>query len=294
MIQTIHGAGLEELSKPELRDRALGLLEGGDVVHLPDLRFGLRTEEEVFLDPTTVVKRPSRARDTGRPTLLYDSTTRRLRGGNLKGVARGDIQVMMDRFAGWARDLVLALFPGYERALETEYTTFRPCARSRVQGLHVDATIGRPTQGRAWLRVFTNINAGGHPRIWHVGEHFEPFARRFVPRMPAVVRETIPGSGWLVEKLGFSHGRPNAYDLTMRRLRDLMKQDKEYQRTAPRTIFEFAPGSTWIAFTDLVLHGAREGQHSLDQSWLLPVSGMRDPERSSLRILERLTGRSLS
>jgi len=294
VIHTVHAASLADLSKPEVRDRALDVLEGGDVIHLPDLNFSLEKEEEIFLDPSTVVRRPSRARDTGRPTLIYESTRKKLRGGNLRGVARSDVQAMMDRFAGWAHDLVFALFPGYASALETEYTTFRPCARSVVQGLHVDATIGRPTQGRAWMRVFTNVNVGGHPRVWHVGEHFEPFARRFLPQMPGEVRETIPGSGWIVEKLGFSHGRPNAYDLTMRRLRDLMKKDKEYQRTAPRTIFEFPPGSTWIAFTDLVLHGAREGQHSLDQSWLMPVSGMRDPQRSSLRILERLTGRSLA
>ena len=35
------------------------------------------------------------------------------------------------------------------------------------------------------------------------------------------------------------------------------------------------------------------GQHSLDQTFYLPVEAMNDPSRSSLRILERLTGKAL-
>ena len=42
-----------------------------------------------------------------------------------------------------------------------------------------------------------------------------------------------------------------------------------------------------------VLHGAMSGQHSLDQTFYLPVEAMNDPSRSSLRILERLTGEAL-
>jgi hypothetical protein len=70
-------------------------------------------------------------------------------------------------------------------------------------------------------------------------------------------------------------------------------RDKEYQRTAPHKVVEFPTGSSWIAITDLVLHGAVSGQHSLDQTFYLPVEAMNDPSHSSLRILERLTGETL-
>jgi hypothetical protein len=55
----------------------------------------------------------------------------------------------------------------------------------------------------------------------------------------------------------------------------------------------FPTGSAWIAITDLVLHGASSGQHSLDQTFFLPAEAMREPALSSLRILERLSGRNL-
>ncbi|SFM20712.1 Kdo hydroxylase family protein [Nitrosomonas communis] len=31
------------------------------------------------------------------------------------------------------------------------------------------------------LRIFTNINPANGPRIWQLGEPFEPFMRRFLP-----------------------------------------------------------------------------------------------------------------
>jgi hypothetical protein len=32
----------------------------------------------------------------------------------------------------------------------------------------------------------------------------------------------------------------------------------------------------------------------MEQTWMLPVAGMREPERSPLRMLERMTGRVLT
>jgi hypothetical protein len=69
-----------------------------------------------------------------------------------------------------------------------------------------------------------------------------------------------------------------------------MKEDTAYQSAAPQLPFDFPPGSTWMAFTDQVSHAAMSGQHQLEQTFLLPVDAMLDPERSPLRILERLKG----
>lgn len=291
MIEIFEAKDLTELAT--VRERIQEILENGSVVHLPNLEFALNSREREIVDPERLLSlRFRNARNSGRPTLLFYQRTGRLRGGTLKGVANSDLKDLMNRFADWARHLVWTLLPNSTDQLEQEFTTFRPCARNRTQPLHMDAAIARPTQGRCMLRVFRNVNGGGVPRVWHVGGHFESGAKIFAPLLPAKVRERIPGASALFHLLGISKGPATAYDHTMRRLRDLMTTDKEFRSSAPRTVVEFPPGSTWLAFTDLALHGAVSGQHSLDQTFLMNPAGMRDPNRSSLRILERLTGRT--
>lgn len=292
MIELFAAKDLTELVA--VREHAREILENGGVVHLPNLAFELTLREQEIVDPERRLSlRFGNARNSGRPTLLFYQRTGRLRGGALKGVPSNDLKGMLNRFADWARYLVLTLLPNSADQLEQEFTTFRPCARSKTQALHMDAALARPTQGRCMLRVFRNVNGGGVPRVWQVGGHFESSAERFAPRLPAKVRERIPGASALFYLLGISKGPATTYDHTMRLLRELMTTNKEFQGSAPRMTVEFPAGSTWLAFTDLALHGAISGQHSLDQTFLMNPVGMRDPNRSSLRILERLTGRTL-
>ena len=141
------------------------------------------------------------------------------------------------------------------------------------------------------LRVFTNINPVGRLRVWQLGEPFEPFVQRFLPGVH------VKGPSWfskLLARLGIVDGVKTKYDQYIAALRALGMRDKEYQSSAPRKLMEFPAGSSWIALTDLVLHGAISGQHSLDQTFYLPVEAMNDPARSPLRILERLTGEALT
>ena len=74
---------------------------------------------------------------------------------------------------------------------------------------------------------------------------------------------------------------------------DRMKADLAYQKDVPQTAIDFPAGSTWIAFTDRVSHAAMAGQYQLEQTFLLPVDAMQQPERSPLRILERIKQRPL-
>jgi hypothetical protein len=139
--------------------------------------------------------------------------------------------------------------------------------------------------------VLTNVAPQGEPRVWQFGdEGFEPFAQRLLPR----VRRQIPASGWLMQRLGITRGRRKPYDDMMRQLRNMTKVDDEYQRDAPRKVLAFPAGSTWIVFTDQVLHGALAGQHAFEQTFLLDVEAMREPTRSPLRILEHLAERKLA
>jgi hypothetical protein len=49
--------------------------------------------------------------------------------------------------------------------------------------LHVDSFPSNPTRGQRILRVFTNINQEGKPRVWRTGEPFEAVAAKMVPQI---------------------------------------------------------------------------------------------------------------
>jgi hypothetical protein len=84
------------------------------------------------------------------------------------------------------------------------------------------------------------------------------------------------------------------YDALMLQLHDCMKGDEAFQKDSPQSRVDLPAGSTWLAFTDQVSHAATSGQHQLEQTFLLPVAAMKNPERSPLRALERLKGRRLA
>jgi len=80
----------------------------------------------------------------------------------------------------------------------------------------------------------------------------------------------------------------------MLRLHDAGKLDAAYQADAPRADLSFAAGTTWLCFTDQVLHAALAGHCALEQTFHLPIAAMTRPERSPLGVLERLAGRPLT
>jgi hypothetical protein len=139
------------------------------------------------------------------------------------------------------------------------------------------------------LRVFSNINPHGVPRVWRVGEPFEELARRFLPRIP----RPVPGSAALMRALHITKSRRSEYDHIMLQLHDRMKKDEDYQRNAPQERVELPPGCTWIVFSDQVSHAAMSGQHMLEQTFHLPVAALHEREATPLGVLERLRGRRL-
>ena len=104
----------------------------------------------------------------------------------------------------------------------------------------------------------------------------------------------LTGSALLLRALRVTKSRRSAYDALMLQLHDRMKQDLDFQRECEQERVDFPAGTTWMTFTDQVGHAAMAGQYQLEQTFLLPVDAMADPERSPLRILERLKGRRLA
>lgn len=294
-----------DLSSPAVRHGALEILENGGLVVLLGSGFELTpSERDLIVNTRHMVTGIDDAdiRD-GRPTIIYEPWRGKIKKRNYAHArgrfsrtdiapgVRQPLEAMMARFGTWATGLIAELFPTYPPALTQDRITYRPHERSALQPLHIDSSYGYPTEGRGMFRLFCNIDPSGRPRVWQIGEPFEAFARRFIAGVQ--LREN---RWWesLLDRLKVRRGRRSLYDETIAELRRLGKRDKAYQQAAPREIVQFPSGSSWLAITDLVPHGAVSGRHSLDQTFFLPASGMSNPHRSSLYILERLTGRQLA
>jgi len=266
----------------------LETIENGGIIFLPQSGFALTDrEKEIMLDANiTQPTRRERTSRNARPTVVFDPALRKIVKGRIRKPERDELEAMMTRYSEWAKNLLAELLPSYSPNLVRDRITFRPCVRTTTQGLHVDASYGRPSEGRGMLRVFCNVNPRGQPRKWHIGEHFEPYANRFLGS--AKVKGTSRVEQ-LLASLDIVKGKRTAYDHLLANIRRQAKRDESYQADGPRSFFEFPVGSAWFALTDLVLHGALAGQYSLDQTFFVPIDSMAQPEKSSLRILERLT-----
>ena len=270
----------------DARQAAARALEGGGVLRLPHVSFALTEAERRFLSP---------ACSDGRAKNIS------LERGRLKGAAgSADDQValaaMIARFAACAGDLVATLFPRYSPYVKQARTSYRPqpAAGRRVSWrkddtrLHVDAFPSRPNRGERILRVFSNVNPV-EDRVWRVGEPFEAMAATLLPR----VAGPVPGASALLAALRVTKGRRSLYDHLMLGLHDRAKADLKYQSDCAQETVRFPPGTTWLCFSDQVMHAAVSGQFMLEQTIHLPVSALYDPARSPLAILTRLTGRAL-
>jgi hypothetical protein len=271
------------------QDDLLDRLESGNVLLFERLRFELAPAEQGLLAPSVS--------DGHSKNVAVDPSSGQVSGSALQGAELERLRNMVLRFSAQSRSFLERLLPRYAGKLETRLASYRPVAvvgretsrRKDDARLHVDAFASRPNQGRRILRVFCNVNPEGQPRTWLVGEAFENYAGHFVSR----VRKQLPLEASALRVLGVTKSRRTAYDHLMLGLHDRGKLDEDYQRDAWRERFDFPAGSTWVCFTDQVLHAALGGQYLLEQTFMLPVSAMLHSERSPLRILERLSGRRL-
>jgi hypothetical protein len=271
----------------EVKARALAALEQGGVLFFPKLAFQLSEGEKRFLDASVS--------DGRSKNISLDHTTGKLQASALKGDHARELAAMIERFGSQATCLVHDLLP--YRNVDRARTSFRPV---QVKGrhyskisddrlLHIDAFPSRPMRGRRILRFFTNVAPQGS-RHWHVGQPFEDFARSFLPR----VGPHLPGKSWAYDRLGITRGRRSLYDELMLSLHDAGKLDSQFQQNSPHQRIDFPPGSSWLVFTDQVLHAALGGEFALEQTFHLDVGEMAQPERAPIRVLERLSGRSLA
>ena len=269
------------------------VVEAGEVLRFPYLPFALLESELRFRDPRWADGKAK-------------SISVRWGTGQERGEMRGAVgtatelaalKAMIVRYAEQSEAFALRLFPHYGGHLVRGNTSFRPVNvvgretswRKDDTRLHIDAFPSNPMHGTRLLRVFCNVNPSGEARRWRVGESFEEHARRYLPK----ISKPLPGSAWLMEKTGITKRRRTEYDHVMLQLHDRAKADAEFQRNGPQADVSFAPGTTWVAYSDQVLHAARDGQHMMEQTFYLDTASLQQPDSSPLHTLERLFGRSL-
>jgi len=265
------------------------VLETGGVLCFPKLPFVLSDAEKRFLDTSVS--------DGKAKNISLRGVNDELRGAQGSAEDQAALRAMILRFRSQAESFAERLFPHYKGQLQRGNTSYRPMAvEGRVTSwrkddtrLHVDAFPSNPTRGTRLLRVFTNLNPRGEPRRWRVGEPFEAFAKRFVPKIP----KPLPGSAALLHALHVTKARRTAYDHYMLQLHDRGKADMDWQRSAPQAEVNFAPGTTWVVFSDQVLHAAMGGQFMMEQTFYLPPAGLKQPASAPLAVLERMLGTPL-
>ena len=270
------------------RAKAVDALEHGKVLVLPHLAFAFRDDEKDLFTP---------ALSNGKSKNVSLKSSGELGGTVATGDVARRLAGMIERFASTATRFMEELIPHYAGHLERAPTSYRPVEISGRPSsvikddtrLHVDAFPSRPMRGRRIMRLFTNVNPQGRPRIWHVGEPFEDMAKKIGNR----ASEGSRLHAQLLSTLGITKGERSAYDSLMLALHDGAKRDDVYQKTSPQIEVPFPSGATWICYTDQVMHAALAGQYVLEQTFHLDVDAMARPELSPLKVLERLRGRAL-
>ena len=278
-------------SEAAMRQGAIEALENGEVIYFPYFSFGLEEGENLLLNPDVVPEKKIK-------NISYNPNNQQLKALDESNPYLPALKKMMQRYANFSESVIHQLFPHYESSLVVARTSFRPVEIEGRQApsyrkddtrLHVDAFPSSPNQGRRLLRVFSNINPNGEPRTWRLGDDFESVVNHFQSKLkstPAIFRHAL-------KYLKITKGLRTPYDDLMLLLHDSMKADLNYQKTVKQQTVDLAAGGSWIVYTDQASHAATSGQFCCEQTFMLPVEGMHNPEKSPLKVMERILGKQL-
>lgn len=214
---------------------------------------------------------------------------------------------IMARYSASVAHYLAGFLAPYRERWQLDYASYRPIEeegrdlplRRRNDLLHTDAFPTRPTRGWRILRFFHNI----HPtrtRDWVVGEPFAKIVGHFTPASiapPHPDSSVARGFKQAARAIGLASLVPQwkrtPYDAFMMQLHNAMKEDENFQRTCLREEFQFAPGSSWMVYTETVPHAVLGGQYALEQTFLVDPAAMVTRESSPVAVLERMAGASV-
>jgi hypothetical protein len=218
-----------------------------------------------------------------------------------------ELHAIMRRYSASVEEFLTRFLAPYQRRWTLDYASYRPIEeqgrdlslRRRNDLLHTDAFPTRPTRGWRILRFFHNI----HPtrtRDWVTGEPFAKVVGQFTPGKIAVPQPDnalAHAAKAFAQSVGLGKVIPQwkrtPYDEFMMQLHNTMKEDDAFQAGCVREEVRFAPGSSWMVYTETVPHAVLAGQYALEQTFLVDPAAMVTPESAPVAVLEEMAGAKL-
>lgn len=276
-------------------------LEAGNVLFFPETPFALAGASRDFL------RNLSFAGGAVHKNVAYRPASDRVTGVEADGGQLERVRTILREYSRGVIAFTADLLPQYAASWKLDYASFRPLEEQsrdlplnkRNDLIHTDAFPSRPTNGDLILRVFTNIHLT-KTRNWITADPFRALAGRYA--RDAGLEQIAAGSAGgrflnqsarVLRNLGLPLVARSPYDRFMLRFHDYLKRNDEFQSTCTKYRFAFPPGSTWLAFTDVLPHSVHSGQHALEQTFIIARSSLADPENAPVSILERLCGKPL-
>ena len=305
----LHSIGADALSRPssdsDTRARHwCAQLEAGGILYFPETPVRIPPDDLHFLlgqQQTT---------SSLHKNIAYKPDKDKLSGADEKTAAPAEIERMhqvMRRYSASVEKFLEKFLTPYQRRWRLDYASFRPLEekgrdlpiRRRNDLLHTDAFPTRPTHGWRILRFFHNIHPS-RTRDWVIGEPFGRVVGQFAPAKLALPRPDSPVARTgksLAKVTGLADLVPQwkrgPYDEFMMRLHNTMKEDSAFQASCLREEVQFAPGSSWMVYTETVPHAVLGGQYALEQTFLVDPAVMVERESAPIAILEKIAGAML-
>ncbi len=278
-------------------------LEKGNILFFPSIPFSFPREEIEFL------LKQKQGRSKGRKNIAYKPKENLLSNHDGDPESEERLKEILRLFSERTTKVLTGLLGPYAKEWKLDYASFRPFQekgrnlrlRARNDLLHVDAFPTRPLHGNRILRFFININPT-ESRDWMTTEPFASLAEKFgggkgVPFPKSVgyspFERILRKSKLALQSMGVKTPLRSPYDAFMLKLHNFLKENADFQKDCKKDHWSFPPHSCWAVFTDQVSHAALAGQYALEQTFLIPVSALLFPDRSPLRVLERLSGRNM-
>lgn len=278
-------------------------MEDSHILQFDGTPYDLSTEDIAFL------LEQKDAKSTARKNISFNSKTQVLDGIDSSPAAQ-QLQDVMRRYSQATSDFLQKVLTPYAatwRPGKASYRTEEEKGRelpklSRNDLLHVDALPSQPSNGDRILRCFSNINPV-QPRIWDTAEPLPILAQKYAAEVGFEVGSELPQAAPKRGLLGALKSSLNKkekiinrsdYDTFMMRFHDYLKENEDFQANTPKERVEFPPNTTWMCFTDSVPHAALSGRFALEHTFFISQSALLHAEKSPLRVLEEIAGRSLT
>lgn len=304
-IETISLEALKSSSDGDQIRRWCADLEAGSILYFP------QTPVPIPPDDLTFLLGQQQTSSSLHKNIAYKPDRDKLSGVDEKSANPAEVVRMhelMRRYSKSVESFLSEFLGPYGRRWRLDYASFRPLeekgrdlpVRRRNDLLHTDAFPTRPTHGWRILRFFHNIHPS-RTRDWVVGEPFARVVGEFAPKKLAVPRAD-GAAARAAKQIAMATGlaalvpqwKRGPYDEFMMRLHNVMKEDTAFQASCAREEVQFAPGSSWMVYTETVPHAVLGGQYALEQTFLVDPEAMVRRESAPIAILEKMAGARLA